>query len=281
MRHGLSRYQDRLLDALAILLVNLHLNNFFWGDCSLSNILFRRDAGELQAYLVDTETSEFNSTISENKRDYDLEIMSMNVFGDLLDLSQIMDLPDDLDIQKVGEDIMHRYHQLWNKINQEVLIDPSKRYAVHDFIKSLNFLGFSVDEIELVPTETGNKLQLRTIVTDRNYHRHLLQNLTGIVAEEHQAQLILNDIREYKVVLSQEKNRSISLHVSAHTWLSNIYLPVIEEISPHVDSELTPPELFCQILENKWFLSEAKQEDVGMSTAISDYMHRLQRNEIL
>ena len=39
------RPTDRLLDALVELLVRLHLAGFFWGDCSLSNTLFRLDAG--------------------------------------------------------------------------------------------------------------------------------------------------------------------------------------------------------------------------------------------
>jgi len=44
-----------LIDAGVVLLVRLHLEGFFWGDCSLSNLLFRRDAGALMAYLVDAE----------------------------------------------------------------------------------------------------------------------------------------------------------------------------------------------------------------------------------
>ena len=40
-----ARPTDRLLDALVELLVRLHLAGFFWGDCSLSNTLFRLDAG--------------------------------------------------------------------------------------------------------------------------------------------------------------------------------------------------------------------------------------------
>ena len=48
----------RLVDALALLLVRLHLIGFFWGDVSLSNTLFRRDAGKFAAYLVDAETAQ-------------------------------------------------------------------------------------------------------------------------------------------------------------------------------------------------------------------------------
>lgn len=50
----------RLMDALAVLLVRLHLAGFAWGDCSLSNTLFRRDAGAYAAYLVDAETGELH-----------------------------------------------------------------------------------------------------------------------------------------------------------------------------------------------------------------------------
>ena len=35
---------ERLIDALAVLMVRLHLAGFYWGDVSLSNVLFLRDA---------------------------------------------------------------------------------------------------------------------------------------------------------------------------------------------------------------------------------------------
>jgi hypothetical protein len=53
-----SALSDRLLDALVNLLVRVHVAGFFWGDCSLSNTLFRLDAGDLAAYVVDTETGD-------------------------------------------------------------------------------------------------------------------------------------------------------------------------------------------------------------------------------
>jgi hypothetical protein len=64
----------KLLDALVELLVRLHLSGFFWGDCSLSNTLFRYDAGTLEAYLVDTETSEQHPELSQGQRQYDVEL---------------------------------------------------------------------------------------------------------------------------------------------------------------------------------------------------------------
>ena len=40
---------SKLVRALAVLLVRLHLLNFYWGDVSLSNTLFRRDADQFSA----------------------------------------------------------------------------------------------------------------------------------------------------------------------------------------------------------------------------------------
>src|SRR6266496_3901056 len=76
---------DGLLDALVELLVRLHLSGFFWGDCSLSNTLFRYDAGTLEAYLVDAETSEQHPHLSGGQRDWDLELALERVYGELLD----------------------------------------------------------------------------------------------------------------------------------------------------------------------------------------------------
>ena len=55
--------RNRLIDALALLLVRLHLTGFYWGDVSLSNTLFRRDAGAFAAYLVDAETGELHHAV--------------------------------------------------------------------------------------------------------------------------------------------------------------------------------------------------------------------------
>ena len=69
-----------------MLLVRLHLAGFYWGDVSLSNTLFRRDAGPFAAYLVDAETGEFHETLSRGQREYDLELARINIAGELLDL---------------------------------------------------------------------------------------------------------------------------------------------------------------------------------------------------
>ena len=78
-RSGDIGLSDRLLDALVNLLVRIHVAGFFWGDCSLSNTLFRLDAGDLAAYVVDTETGELHPQLSDGQRSHDLMVAADTV----------------------------------------------------------------------------------------------------------------------------------------------------------------------------------------------------------
>ncbi|WNG13390.1 DUF4032 domain-containing protein [Cystobacter fuscus] len=274
MNKGLERYRERLLDAMASLLVRLHLGGFFWGDCSLSNVLFRRDAGELQAYAVDAETSELHAKLSDGQRELDLMIMEENVTGGLADLAAMeeVELPASLDVYETAPSIRQRYERLWTEINKEIPISRSESYRIHERIRALNDLGFSVGEVDLVASGDGSQLRMRTIVTDREYHRHQLHNLTGLVAEERQAAMLLNEVRELKATLTRELNRSVPLSVAAFRWLDERFRPTINKFQKDLGAVADEAELYCQVLEHKWFLSEKAKRDVGLDAAIKAYV---------
>jgi hypothetical protein len=273
MHQGLERYRTRLLDSMAGLLVRLHLGGFFWGDCSLSNVLFRRDAGELQAYAVDAETSELHETLSAGQRELDLQIMEENVAGGLADLAARIELPEGLgDFAETAASIRQRYERLWAEINRELILQPHESYRIHERIRTLNELGFSVGEVELLASGQGSQLRMRTIVTDREYHRHQLHGLTGIVAEERQASLLLNEIQEMKAILTRQLNRSVPLSVAAFRWLDERYHSTLSGLQEQLGRAADPAELYCQVLEHKWFLSERAKRDVGLKAAVKDYV---------
>jgi len=275
MSSGLQRYRESLLDAMAGLLVQLHLAGVYWGDCSLSNTLFRRDAGALQAYLVDAETSEvLAQTIPPYLRHQDLDIMENNVNGELDDLTLIMGLSGGLPSPDTGSFIKHRYQRLWEQVTREDVINNTERYRIQERIRILNTLGYSVGNIALIPTDGGNQLRFRLFVTDRNFHRNQLYTLTGLQAEEHQARAIMNEIQEVKAVLSSTHNRSTPLSVAAHYWLENLYSPTVSILHDLIRHPADGPELYCQVLENKWFLSEQAKRDVGHQVAAEDYRIR-------
>jgi tRNA A-37 threonylcarbamoyl transferase component Bud32 len=271
---GLRRYRDRLLDAIAGLLVRLHLAGFYWGDCSLSNTLFRRDAGELQAYLVDAETSEHHDTLGDGARRQDLEILEENVTGDLADLEAFSELPGSLDAYETGLNIRGRYEALWAEVTREEFIARDEHWRIQERIRKLNQLGFSVGEIEIDVTGARDRLRIRAIVTDRDYHRHQFHGLTGLTVEERQAQTMLNEIKEMQATLTQQTNRSVPFAVAAFHWQRDRYEPALEALAPAIEAIGDPAEAYCQVLEHKWFLSERARRDVGIQAALADYLER-------
>ncbi|MGE5222523.1 MAG: DUF4032 domain-containing protein [Omnitrophica WOR_2 bacterium] len=281
--NALERYRGHLLDAMAGLLVQLHLVGVFWGDCSLSNTLFRRDAGTLQANLVDAETAEIHPPrLSPTLRYHDLQIMEENVDGEVAELSQSGALSQEskasLPNLETGAYISQRYQSLWDEITREQVITPDEHYRIQERTRALNTLGFSVGGIEMQPDKAGDRLRLRVVVTDRNFHRNQLISLTGVDAQEKQAQAMMNEIQQIKAMLSQANNRSTPLSVAAFNWLENNYRPTIKALEPlleqkkQVGETLSPAEAYCQVLEHKWYLSERAHHDVGHQAAVDDYL---------
>jgi hypothetical protein len=276
MSQGFERYRMHLLDAIAGLLVQLHLSGLFWGDCSLSNTLFRRDAGALRAYLVDAETAELHEGyFSPTLRFHDLQIMTDNLGAELVDLqNQGLLIEMSVPPSDAGLYIQQRYQRLWEEINRADTIPSGEHFRIQERIRTLNDLGFSVGNVELEALENGSQLRLRVFVTDRNFHRDQLYSLTGLDAEEMQARKMMNEIQEIRATQSQTGNRSTPLNVAAYYWLEHYYNPVVAQLQALADHDMTTAELYCQVLEHKWFLSERAQRDVGHQAATEDYLQR-------
>jgi hypothetical protein len=263
---------DRLLDALVELLARLHMSGFFWGDCSLSNTLFRYDAGTLAAYLVDTETSEQHPALSDGQRQMDIELAMERTGGELLDLEAGGLLPADVDPLSFGEELSRRYDALWDELTREEKLRPQEqRYRIAERLRRLNDLGFDADELELISTPDGNKLRIRTRVAAAGQHSAQLFRQTGISAEEHQARRLLNDIASFRSHLEQKSGRPVSETVAAHRWLEEIYDPVVAKIPAGLRGRLAPPEIFHEILEHRWYLSERAGHDIGTTAAARSY----------
>ena len=267
---------DRLLDALVELLVRLHLSGFFWGDCSLSNTLFRYDAGTLEAYLVDAETSEQHPELSRGQREYDLELAQERVYGELLDLEAGELLPSDVDPLDISEQLQRRYTALWDELTREEILRPDEqRYRIGKRLRRLNQLGFDAEEVELVSTPAGNRLRVRTRVADTGVHSRKLFLRTGIDAGENQARRLLNDIASFRAWLEQKEGRPVPDFVAANRWREEVYEPVVEAIPEDLRGRLAPTEIFHEILEHRWYMSERAGRDVGTRAAARSYFDRV------
>jgi hypothetical protein len=259
----------RLIDALAVLLVRLHLAGFWWGDVSLSNTLFRRDAGAFAAYLVDAETGELRSRLSDGQREHDLEIARVNIAGELMDLDAGGLLQEERDPVEVSERIMTRYRELWAELTSEELIDDSERWRVDDRIRRLNEKGFDVDELEITTDIDGTTIRIQPKVVDSGHHSRRLLRLTGLDVRENQARRLLNDL---EVFSAAEGRQGEDEEIVAHDWLANVYEPVTRGVPRDLVAKLEPAEVFHEVLEHRWYLAERARHDIPIKEAVADYV---------
>jgi hypothetical protein len=256
----------RLLDALAALIVRMHLTGFFWGDCSLSNTLFRRDAGAFAAYLVDAETGALHRQLSNGQRGEDLEIARVNIFGEALDLQAAGLLHESIDPEVVCEEVVRRYEGLWHEITYEQQIERQARHDIEGRIRRLNDLGFDVAEVAMSLVDDGRYL-VRPKVVDAGYHTRRLLRLTGLDAEENQARRLLNDLDTYRA-----ESDLVDEQQAAHRWLTEVFEPVVRAVPAHLRGKLEPSEMFVQVIEHRWRLSERAGRDVGLAPAVQSFL---------
>ncbi len=260
---------DRMLDALVGLLVRLHLAGFYWGDCSLSNTLFRRDAGALSAYVIDLETGERYPSLTAGQRRLDLDIATENVAGGLLDLQIGGRLAADIDPWEVSTQIEERYASLWTELTAPAEFAADETFRIEQRLQRLHQLGYDVEEMEIVGSPDGERLRYIHRVVEHGFHSERLKSMTGLETTENQARRLLGDIRAFGTELQQQRAaesartgvplRALPENVVAVRWLDQRFEPLIAQIPPALHSKLEAAEIFHQLLEHRWFLSETRQ----------------------
>ena len=271
LRHGTSDYLDRLLDAMALLLVDLHRAGVYWGDCSLANTLFRRDGDRIQAYLVDAETGEAFPSLSDGQRDYDLEILVENVAFGLADLAAYLGRDEMDEAIEAAQSVRERYQAVWSELHDQPEMIPGDRQSIRARLRRLNDLGFSVD-LEVDPVGPHGSVRLRTSVTTRRYHASELERRTRLRTLEGQARILLHDLAEWQAWLEFYERRSVGPDEAAERWLREVYRPTLARIGELVGPDRDLVQAYCDVLEHKWLLSEQAHRDVGLEAAIQSYL---------
>jgi hypothetical protein len=267
---GDSTLADRLTDAGVVLLVRLHLEGVFWGDCSLSNILWRRDAGEMMAYLVDAETTERHATISDRMRAWDLEIAVENIAGGLFELQASGRITDDVDPVAVAEALRVRYEQLWSELTRVDEFDLDERWKIEQRVRRINELGFDVEELSI--SRDDRTLSIKPVLIEDGHHARELRRRTGLDVQENQARRLLSDIDQHRAWLERREGRSIPRAVATARWLAEVYQPTIDSIPDGLRSHLEPAEIFHQLLEHRYLMAERRGAEVRTSEALEDYV---------
>lgn len=294
---------NKLVDALALLLVQLHLAGFYWGDVSLSNTLFLRDAGRFAACLVDAETGEIHPQLTKGQRSYDLELARTNVAGELMDLlagfeddsydgppldpsmksgektryepaaatsalPQIMSSnPVPVDPFATSERIVESYEKLWMELTGEEKFPHEQKWRVAERVNRLNDLGFDVEEASL-DTDDDGFVHLVPRVVEPGHHSRHLHNITGMVARENQARRILTDIAQFGRALYP----GLPEDLTGSLWMQEVYAKIMAAVPADLRAKREPAEIIHEVLEHRWFLSERLREDIPTAQAVEDYV---------
>ena len=265
----------RLIDALAVLLVRLHLAGFYWGDVSLSNTLFRRDAESFAAYLVDAETGDLHDALTPGQRGYDLEVARVNIIGELMDLQAGEFLDEDEDAVAIGDALVVRYEELWRALTEVESFGFGERWRVQNRIDRLNDLGFDVGELDITTDLDGTTVRIQPKVVDAGHHSRRLMRLTGLDVQENQARRLLNDLDEFRAATDRQADDEAFV---AHDWLTDIFEPAVRSVPRDLRGKLEPAQIYHELLDHRWFLSQQQHRDVPMPEVIRSYVETILPN---
>ena len=265
---GFGARRKHMADALAGLFVELHVAGCFWGDCSLSNVLYRFDAGQIEAIMIDAETSELHQTLSEGQRRQDIDIMTENVAGEMSDVAA--ETGEDIESADIelGFEIANRYDQLWNELTEELVITRNDVYRIRERIARINELGFSVEDMDITPHEDGSHVRMITNLGGRTYNSDTLQERTGIEASENQACLLLSDLNYH--LAKQGDITATGKTVGTFKWLTNYYEPLLARIASEWPGE-DPIQGYCDYLNHRIQMATRKRTDVDSFEAYEDW----------
>ena len=263
--------RNQMLDGFAALLVELHLAGCYWGDCSLSNVLYRYDAGAIEVSMVDAETAELHDELSEGQREADLAIMTLNVAGGMADVAAESGSELDHADLALGEDIAGRYQALWHELTDDVVIAADERYRIEERIGRLNALGFEASDVELIPDGKNSSVRLRVKVRGRNFHTDRLRELTQIEAAESQARQILSDLYYFQSSHAAGA-ASPSDPVTAIEWRVSVFEPTLARIRTVLEPGRDPVQAYCDFLYHRFAASQASGRDIANDVAFADWL---------
>ncbi|HET7173596.1 MAG TPA: DUF4032 domain-containing protein [Nocardioidaceae bacterium] len=186
----------------------------------------------------------------------------------MLDLRAGGLLGSETDAHSLVDELSSRYDALWRELTGAEDFGTDEMWRIQQRIERLNALGFDVAELDIVTDWDGATVRIQPRVVEAGHHRRVLQSLTGLDVEESQARRLLNDLNAYRAAHDLQGEDPA---VVAHRWLTEVFEPVIALVPPARRGELEPAEVFHEILEHRWYLSERAGHEVEISETARDY----------
>ncbi len=228
------------------------------------------------------ETGERHRELSAGQRSLDLQIATESVAGGLLDLQQGGRLKADIDPMEIAFQIEDRYRALWNELTSPFEYEPGETFKIEQRLERLHELGFDVEEMDIVDGADGGRFRFVPRVVEHGFHSTRLKNLTGLEASENQARRLLADIRSFGAELADERAslttatgmplRPLAENVVAVRWLDDRFERLMLKIPAQLFDKLEAAEIYHQLLEHRWFLSEDGRDHITLDAALDSYI---------
>jgi hypothetical protein len=114
-------------------------------------------------------------------------------------------------------------------------------------------------------------------LVEEGHHSRELRRLTGLEVQENQARRLLNDIAAFGAFLARVEGRPAPQAIVAARWIAEVYEPIVARIPPDLRGRREPAELFHELLEHRYYLSEAAGHEVDNETALESYLESVLR----
>jgi len=120
------------------------------------------------------------------------------------------------------------------------------------------------------------RLRLHSKVVEPGHHQRRLLHLTGLDAQENQARRLLNDITAYRARLERSGNAPVPKR-RGRALAERGVRAGDRGRAAELRGKRAAAELYHELLEHRWFLSERAGRDVGLSQATAEYMDQILR----
>jgi Domain of unknown function (DUF4032) len=262
------RTKRRLLEAVAVLLVELHEHGVYWGDPSLANVLIRIDGRSILAIMADAETAElFSGPVSKGLREQDIASFGESLMWQAEDLRQARRLPEEEEV--LDEEDFHYFERRYRWLRREharLMASPSfpTLYQVQRLLEGLNQWGYS-----LLGT-TGHALQGFVTVLPGWYSRRI-HDLLGITVPRAYVRRFYNMILGHQAIMSNNEGRNVSLEEAARDWYTRYHLPTILLLRKLLTGRQDPMKAYFSITDHKWKLSRKAGHEIPLDEAAVDW----------
>lgn len=262
------RIKQRLLAAVAALMVEMHEQGIYWGDPSLANALIRIDGKQIVAIMADAETTElFPGPLSEGLREQDLAQFGESLAWQAEDLRQAKGLPENVQVLDDSDYryFRHRYHILSRKRAQaNGRTQDIATYHTQGFLQTLSDVGSSLsDKAETVARQL--------IPVPPVWYQKRIYEMIHITIPRPYARRFYNLIVGHQEIMSKNEERSVSLDEAAHDWYERYHLPTILMLRQRLTNEQDPMRAYFEIMQHKWDMSMKAGYEIPLDKAIADW----------